>query len=211
MVAADEPRNSFDLVRFEGHHDPEIGGIGRAATLDAKVARKDELRRQKEAPIAFHRLEHGKRQKGRRSPIRMLFASIPVELGCPRHLLTPSCSSVSPPSPFSLLLECWTRDDDIEVRGANEIKIRLRMISTLEGSAPSCSSGSINPKIFLFLSWRFADVLTVGDLFRRAMSHWRTNLGPLELEAALRILNTVRSVYLFIFRMLVFGAASAYG
>ncbi|RRT79564.1 hypothetical protein B296_00003307 [Ensete ventricosum] len=126
MVAADEPRNSFDLVRFEGHHDPEIGGIGRAATLDAKVARKDELRRQKEAPIAFHRLEHGKRQKGRRS-------------------------------------------------------------------------------------WRFADVLTVGDLFRRAMSHWRTNLGPLELEAALRILNTVRSVYLFIFRMLVFGAASAYG
>ncbi|RZR80387.1 hypothetical protein BHM03_00006416 [Ensete ventricosum] len=66
MVAADEPRNSFDLVRFEGHHDPEIGGIGRAATLDAKVARKDELRRQKEAPIAFHRLEHGERQKGRR-------------------------------------------------------------------------------------------------------------------------------------------------
>ncbi|CAL9101162.1 unnamed protein product [Musa acuminata var. zebrina] len=43
------------------------------------------------------------------------------------------------------------------------------------------------------------------------MRHWRTNLGPLELEAALRILNTVRPVYLFMFRVLVFGAASAYG
>ncbi|CAL9752454.1 unnamed protein product [Musa acuminata subsp. burmannicoides] len=43
------------------------------------------------------------------------------------------------------------------------------------------------------------------------MRHWRTNLGPLKLEAALRILNTVRPVYLFMFRMLVFGAASAYG
>ncbi|CAD5170743.1 unnamed protein product [Musa acuminata subsp. malaccensis] len=80
-----------------------------------------------------------------------------------------------------MLLESWTRDDDIEVRETNEIKMRLRMISALEGSTSA----------FLFLGWRFADVLTVGDLFRRAMRHWRTNLGPLELEAALRILNTI--------------------